>query len=115
MALSKITLTLGKKVITLTSKEFEELKRDMRELDKDHHYYWHTSPWYDRWYSGGSIRNASSSYQNQTGASSWMAYAVPNGAASLGNLLIEPNNQDGTVTSEEPTPPPFNGSVLSTE
>ena len=114
MALSKITLTLGKKVITLTSKEFEELKRDMRELDKDHHYYWHR---YDRWY-----------YHNTPNLVP--QYAGLLGAASLGNLLIEPNNQDGTVSRETfntederykatiktgPTPPPFSGSVLSTE
>ena len=40
MALSKITLKLGKKKIELTEAEFEELKRDMRQLDKRHHYYW---------------------------------------------------------------------------
>ena len=39
--LSKIELKLGKKVITLTPEQFEELKRDMRNLDKSHYYYWH--------------------------------------------------------------------------
>lgn len=41
MALNKIELKLGKKVITLTPAQFEELKQDMRELDKSHYYYWH--------------------------------------------------------------------------
>jgi len=44
MALSKIELKLGKKVIKLTPAEFEELKLDMRELDKQYHYYWCSQP-----------------------------------------------------------------------
>jgi hypothetical protein len=45
MALAKIELKLGKKTISLTPAQFEELKHDMRSLDKDHHYYWH-QPYY---------------------------------------------------------------------
>ena len=40
MALAKITLQLGKKKIELTNEEFQELKKDMRELDKIHSDYW---------------------------------------------------------------------------
>ena len=40
MALAKISLKLGKKTIELTPEQFEELKKDMRKLDKDYHYYW---------------------------------------------------------------------------
>jgi hypothetical protein len=38
--ITKITLKLGEKEIELTANEFEELKRDMRELDKQYPY-WH--------------------------------------------------------------------------
>jgi len=48
MALATITLKLGKKKIELTAKEFEELKADMRQLDKNHYYYWHNYQPY--WY-----------------------------------------------------------------
>jgi len=70
MALSKIELKLGKKVIKLTTDEFEELKRDMRELDKQYHYYWcsqpvwktgivYRDPFYYSSNVSGSISNAS--------------------------------------------------------
>ena len=65
MALSKIELKLGKKVITLTPEQFEELKADMRELDKNHHYYWNNSPW-DRPYYTYTTCTTGIDQQSQT-------------------------------------------------
>ena len=99
MALSKITLKLGKKTIELTSKEFEELKRDMRELDKDHHYYWHrpippySSPWYNHWYN---------------------ALTYTTSAGSIGGVNSRNQLVDLISTKEIPDPPSFSGTVLST-
>ena len=98
MALSKIELKLGKKVIKLTTDEFEELKRDMRELDKQHHYYWYTyNPYWvrqpvtlrDRFYDG-----MSTSY------------------GSISNLKDCVNTVTLSKSAEDP--PAFTGSILST-
>jgi hypothetical protein len=94
MALKKIELKLGKKVISLTPKEFEELKADMRALDKSHHYYWHTTPWYRSWYTTNPQISLLSTSK---------------GAPAVGGSLSISNSQDGTYT-----PPAFSGSVLST-
>ena len=52
MALAKIELKLGKKTITLTPAQFEELKQDMRNLDKTYNYFWYSNPWPQRWWGG---------------------------------------------------------------
>ena len=94
MALQIISLRLGTKVISLTSKEFEELKRDMRELDKDHHYYWHSLPYYPPGIRGFSPLTV---YGSSAGNS---------GSLSCNTAGFNPDNILGT-------PPAFAGSVLS--
>ena len=103
MALSKISLTLGKgktkQKIQLTPAQFEELKQDMRDLDKSHNYYWHHSPWYGHWYNGGirtfSTSNATDTYTN---------------AVSAVNFTSE-NAQN--ALENQPEPPSFSGKILS--
>jgi hypothetical protein len=108
MALQKISLRLGTKVISLTAKEFEELKRDMRELDKDHHYYWHHAPWYGPWYSGVRSFTAPIVYGSSSGSLSCnTAGFTPN--AQLQNLVAA---NDLTIPMDA-KPPEFSGSILS--
>lgn len=95
MALRKIELKLGKKVITLTPEQFEELKQDMRNLDKDHHYYWHN-------------------YQHYHSYPSWNRTqgVILCDDISTGNTI----GIKGTagISFTETKPPAFSGSILST-
>ena len=99
MALNKIELKLGKKVISLTPEQFEELKRDMRELDKRHHYYWHTSPWYDQWYYNQPVTVP-------------LTFTTSAGSYQTANSGV--GSSDCVSTTQTPSPPVFNGSILST-
>ncbi len=126
MALSKIELKLGKKKISLTPKQFEELKQDMRDLDKDHHYYWYNYRWPTTWYntypygqvicngstSTGTISNVTTTSTNATSAYSG---ATPTSAAYLSldgtaSSLTEPSADLNQGLSD---PPAFRGSLLS--
>ena len=117
MALSKIELKLGKKVITLTPKQFEELKQDMRDLDKDHHYYWHNYSW-PKWYYNQPQRfpydqilcssTAGSAYTSNTSTSG----EFPNNAAVRGSDLITSQLNQLDV-ADQTDPPAFNGTLLS--
>jgi len=101
MALSKIELKLGKKVITLTPEQFEELKQDMRDLDRDHHYYWYNYPHYltHQW---------------------WDTTGTPlfkNTGTATGNIIgsVTIDNIGGTADVETvpSDPPAFSGNILS--
>jgi len=94
MALSKIELKLGKKVITLTPEQFEELKQDMRDLDRDHHYYWHSYPFTEYWWG------------NSTGTPSFRTTGT-----TTGNTI----DIKGTagISFTERKPPAFSGTILS--
>ena len=94
MALNKIELKLGKKVISLTPAEFEELKSDMHLLDKGHHYYWHSQPYWVQNPSYGGITT----------------YRSGSPAVELQNAAITGTN----VSNTTPEHPAFSGSILST-
>ena len=112
MALSKITLKLGKKTIELTPEQFEELKQDMRILDKQHHYHWN---WYKPWYNGGSIRGAHQyDSVNVRGVSTPLSTFSPSNYSSVGRYETLAATQGAGVSNEE-KPEPFKGVVLSTE
>lgn len=110
MALSKITLTLGKgkskQKISLTPEQFEELKQDMRDLDRSHDYYWHRSPWYQPWYynSSGTMFTSTSGYANTSDV--YLTATSASGTASSTDTVT----LTGTV---DPAPPAFKGKVLS--
>ena len=94
MALSKIELKLGKKVITLTPAQFEELKQDMRNLDKDHHYYWHNYNWPYRYYnqlitsaSGVNYTNSAPSTVNTGSIKTIPTTAIQDPPAFSGSIL----------------------------
>ena len=87
--LSKIELKLGKKTITLTSKQFEELKQDMRNLDKDHRYYWYDYQW-PRWY-----------------------HNYPQQISITGTTGLLTANLNQLELGDQKDPPAFNGTVLS--
>lgn len=123
MALKKITLQLGSKTISLTVKQFEELKQDMRELDKQHHYYWNHSPWYGPWYSGirsfthpiifdSSVGGSLSSSNTVAGKLDVIGGSTPLGVDNF-------TNTDRSVTqllsdNSAAKPPAYSGSILST-
>ena len=67
MALAKIELKLGKKTITLTPAQFEELKQDMRDLDRTYNYHWYSNPWPQRWWGGISNHTGNQIYCNTAG------------------------------------------------
>ena len=102
MALSKIELKLGKKVIKLTTDEFEELKRDMRELDKQHHYYWYK--YYP--YGYGQISQPLTLRDNF-----YYATGVSN---NLSGNLSAAVTIPATTKDLPKGPPSFSGSILST-
>ena len=103
MALAKISLKLGKKKIELTPAQFEELKQDMRELDKHHHYYWNLYPHREYWW-GNSAPYITYTTSNAGGSLSAMPdaniFSISDMAALPIDQLVEP-------------PPSFKGSVLS--
>ena len=61
MAVEKITLNLDGKKIALTEKQFEELKEDMRELDRQYPY---TYLYMDKWYTKPLITSGNSAVPN---------------------------------------------------
>lgn len=97
MALAKITLKLGKKTIELTSEQFEELKQDMRDLDKSHNYYWHNSPWYQPWYYNQPVLREFTTCNLVGSASNFSSSDAANRAVSL--LPAKPPNFSGSVVS----------------
>lgn len=111
MALSKITLKLGRKTIELTSEQFEELKQDMRDLDRSHNYYWHRNPWYGQWYSQplSTVITTNLVGSTSTGSSGYPAntWALPSDETTA--MPVAKFDQ-----KDEPNPPAFSGSVLNT-
>ena len=106
MALAKISLKLGKKTIELTPAQFEELKRDMRELDKSHHYYWHRSPWYEPWYH----------QQSPAPMFTYTNAVAGNAGVNMSKLTTDCASNSAvmlTTLSTLPEPPEYKGSVLS--
>ena len=100
MALAKISLKLGRKTIELTPEQFEELKQDMRDLDKSHHYYWHTSPWYQPWY-------------DRPNRLPTFTYTTPVVYGSSCDAAISANSLISQTSNAVPEPPAFSGSILS--
>jgi len=118
MALSKITLTLGKgktkQKISLTPDQFEELKQDMRDLDKSHNYYWNHNPWYQRWYSQPYFTLTGNSGVSGTVTTS-ASTANINAVSSITTAGYDSNNDMRYLASEkvDPNPPSFKGKILS--
>lgn len=102
MALAKITLKLGRKTIELTNEQFEELKQDMRDLDRQHHYYWHHSPWYSPW------------YYNQPMTSIPLVMSSAGVNVSVGSSNNAANVANQMLASDASKPPAFEGSIVST-
>lgn len=94
MALNKIELKLGKKVITLTPNQFEELKQDMRYLDRGHYYYWNHSPWYQPWDRTTSL----------TGIRTLLT-----GTTNIADVCANISTAEAEVSD----PPAFSGTILS--
>jgi len=105
MSLSKITLTLGKgktkQKINLTPEQFEELKQDMRDLDKSHNYYWHRNPWYQPYY----IACTSNTFDT-VASSSCVSETYVNSITDTASVNL--------ITKPQPQPPRFSGCILST-
>ena len=96
MSLEKITLKLGKKKIKLTVEEFEELKQDMRDLDRDYRWYWFSAPPYrPYWYTNTSIAPLLAGNSTPVGST----------ADAISNTTITP--------SDDMTKVDFAGNVLS--
>lgn len=110
MALSKITLKLGRKTIELTSEQFEELKQDMRDLDRSHNYYWHRSPWYGQWYSQplSTFTTTNLVGSASTGSSGHAANTLTLSSDMAAMPVAKFDGED------QPNPPAFSGSVLNT-
>ena len=113
MALSKITLTLGKgkskQKISLTPEQFEELKQDMRDLDQSHNYYWNQNTWYQPWYTLSSTTYSASTTRssNVEAVSSFTVTGYDRDSKM--RYLAQCKSPD-----PEASPPSFQGKVLST-
>ncbi len=114
MALKKITLQLGCKTVSLTKKQFEELKADMRELDRQHHYYWHHSPWYGPWYSNSTFTVSSAGVSS--GCRDSRLDLIGSSASNVGFTTTTAGNlTDDTFQTllVDAKPPEFTGKLLS--
>jgi len=117
MALSKIELKVGKgknrKVITLTTEQFEELKQDMRDLDKSHHYYWYNYQW-PRWYSQPHWSGSPILCNNIAGSTTTTGVITnaSTGTASLTNTSLI-NTLEQLAPEDRKDPPAYTGSILS--
>jgi len=81
----------------------------MRELDKQHNYYWHHSHWYEPWYSSRPIFP-----QSIAGSSAGFSANSVMGKSSTDTLLLSCSTDAvGKDDGFTPAPPAFEGSILS--